>query len=155
MYLHQTNKGFSFVEVLVSLVILSVGLIGTGKYQGTLLKTSSDVQARSQAINIAQKKIEEIKAYENLTAFADIKSSDTLIAEAAAAGSSLDFSTTGTNTIYALDWTVMQYTNPDYVEIEVVVSWNESHGAPQQIKLNSILSQSDPNNSGRLALSSF
>ena len=155
MKLPQTNQGFSFVEVLVSLVILSVGLIGTGKYQGTLLRNSSDVQARSQAINIAQKKIEEIKSYENLDAFDEIKSSDTLIAEAVAAGSTLDFTVTGTNAVYDLDWVVLQNTNPDYVEIEVIVSWNESHGEPQQIRLNSIVSETDPNNSGRLALASF
>lgn len=149
------DKGFSIVEVLVSLVILSVGLIGTGKYQGTLLKNSSDVQSRSQAINIAQRKIEEIKAYKNLTAFSEIKSSDTLIAEALDAGTVLDFSTTGINTIYNLDWTVLENSNPNYVEIEVIVTWNESHGAPQQIRLNSIVSQSDPNNSGRLAMASF
>ena len=151
----KNNQGFSMVEVLVSLVVLSVGLIGTGKYQVTLLKNSSDVQARSQAINIAQKKIEEIKSYENLSAFGDIKSSDTLIAEATSAGTTLDFSTTGVSTTYDLGWTVLQNTNPDYVEIEVVVAWNEANGAPKQVKLNSIVSQSDPNDSGRLASSSF
>ena len=151
----KNNQGFSMVEVLVSLVVLSVGLIGTGKYQIALLKNSSDVQARSQAINIAQKKIEEIKSYENLSAFGDIKSSDTLIAEATSAGTTLDFSTTGVSTTYDLGWTVLQNTNPGYVEIEVVVAWNEANGAPKQVKINSIVSQSDPNDSGRLASSSF
>ena len=151
----KNNQGFSMVEVLVSLVVLSVGLIGTGKYQIALLKNSSDVQARSQAINIAQKKIEEIKSYESLSAFGNIKSSDTLIAEASSAGTTLDFSTSGVSTTYGLSWTVLQNTSPNYVEIEVVVTWNEANGAPQQVKLNSIVSQSDPNNSGRLASSSF
>lgn len=151
----KNNSGFSLIEVLVSLVILSVGLIGTGKFQVALLKNSSDVESRSQAINIAQQKIEEIKSYESLTAYDDIKSSDTLIAEALSAGSTLDFSTAGINTTYNLNWTVVENTNPNYVHIEVVVTWNERNGAPQQVKLDSILSKSDPNNSGRLASSSF
>ena len=61
--MQQFNKssGFSLVEVLVSLVVLSVGLIGTGKYQVALLQNGSDVQARSRAINIAQQKIQKDK----------------------------------------------------------------------------------------------
>jgi len=151
----NTDKGFSLVEVLVSLVILSVGLIGTGKYQVALLKNSSDVQARSRAINIAQQKIEEIKAYKSLTAYDNIKSSATLISDAASAGTTLDFSTTGVNATYDLAWTVVPNTTPDYVKIEVVVTWTERDGAPQQVKLDSIVSKTDPNNSGRLASSSF
>lgn len=137
---HTKPDGFSLIEVLVSLVILSVGLIGTAKFQAAVLKNSSDSQARSEAITIAQGKLEEFKSFESIAVYNNIESSlaSTVVA--------------GTNANYNLDWDVTENTSPDYLAITVSVAWSDSVGMPQQVNIDSIIGESNPSLSGAITL---
>lgn len=150
--IHKKSAGFSLIEVLVSLVILSVGLIGTAKLQSAVLKNSSDAQARSEATSIAQSKLEELKSYETLEAYNNIQSSADLISDAADVGNTLEFSVAGTSTSYNVDWSLTENTTPDYLEITVTVAWSDSMGAPQQVSIDSIIGGSAPTHSGLITL---
>lgn len=152
MLQRKRQKGFSLIEVMVALTVLSIGLVGTVKFQSVMLKNSGNTQARLEAVNIAQARIEAIGAYQNLAAYDELKSSATLIADAAALGVSLDFSQTGTNTAFTVDWVVTENVNPNHLEISVTVAWADVFGAPQSIKLDSIVGKIDPNFSGLLTL---
>ena len=107
---HKNSAGFSLIEVMVSLVILSVGLIGTAKFQTAVLKSGSDSQARSEAITIAQSKLEELKSYNSLDAYSNIHSSAYLISEAEDDGDTLEFVVAGTSASYNLDWSITENT---------------------------------------------
>lgn len=61
------NFGFSLIEVMLSLLILAVGILGISKLQGTLIKSSSDANQRSIATSIAQRKIDDLKSFAELT----------------------------------------------------------------------------------------
>lgn len=55
------NSGFSMIEVLVSLAILSLGLLGLAALHATALRTNDGANLRSQATNAAYDVIDMIR----------------------------------------------------------------------------------------------
>jgi len=58
----QNNQGFTLIEILVSLTIFSVAVLGLAIGTVTLTRTNADSQLRATAINVAQARLEELKA---------------------------------------------------------------------------------------------
>lgn len=58
----RSNGGFGMIEVLVSLLILAIGLLGLASLQTTGLAQTSEVRNRSQAILLADDIFERIRA---------------------------------------------------------------------------------------------
>ena len=56
-----TNRGFSLIEVLLAIVIVSGGVIAVAKGFASGLLAYNDTQDTELALNIAQAKMEEIK----------------------------------------------------------------------------------------------
>jgi type IV pilus assembly protein PilV len=56
------STGFSLIEVLVSMVILAIGLLGLGALQGISLKNNQDAYLYSQANSLAYEMSDRIKA---------------------------------------------------------------------------------------------
>jgi type IV pilus modification protein PilV len=63
-----SDKGFTILEVLVAISLLSVGILAVGSLMGTSIKTSSYSQALTQANNLAQERLERLHSivYNNL-----------------------------------------------------------------------------------------
>lgn len=61
--LRINNRGFSLLEVLITLIVLGMGLISLAKFQGTVIKDSSLAKERSIAVYLAQQKIEDLRNY--------------------------------------------------------------------------------------------
>jgi type IV pilus assembly protein PilV len=60
---HTFNiKGFTLIEVLVSLFVLSVGLLGLAALQATSIASNSDSYARTQATLIAYDIVDKMRA---------------------------------------------------------------------------------------------
>ncbi|MBU4259360.1 MAG: prepilin-type N-terminal cleavage/methylation domain-containing protein [Proteobacteria bacterium] len=57
----QNNKGFTLIEVLVAMVILTVGLLGTAALITGIIKGNKVSNRITTATVLAQDKIEEIK----------------------------------------------------------------------------------------------
>lgn len=60
----RSARGFSLLEVLVAIVILSVGLLALASLQLTLIRASNDTKAQTTAMSLAKEKIETLGAYE-------------------------------------------------------------------------------------------
>jgi type IV pilus assembly protein PilV len=58
----RTQQGFSLIEVMVSLAILSVGLIGLTAGQVMAMKISSNSRNRTLAMQLAEQQVEELQA---------------------------------------------------------------------------------------------
>ena len=56
------NAGFGMIEILVSLLVLAIGLLGLASLQTTGLTQSSETRNRSQAILLADDMFERIRA---------------------------------------------------------------------------------------------
>ncbi len=72
---HQNRQqGFTLLEALISVVILSFGLLAIGSFQAKLVAGSAHSKARAEAIALAQDKLDDLRSYttehglvENLT----------------------------------------------------------------------------------------
>ncbi|MET0048914.1 MAG: type IV pilus modification protein PilV [Sedimenticola sp.] len=58
----KRQKGFSLVEVLVSVLVLSVGLLGLAGLQGTVLRSTHSAYLRSQAAILAGDMVDRMRA---------------------------------------------------------------------------------------------
>lgn len=56
------EAGFGLIEVLVALLILTIGLLGMASLQTTSLQQTTGSQARTQAIFLAEDLVERIRA---------------------------------------------------------------------------------------------
>jgi len=69
--MNNKQKGFTLIEVMITLLILAVGILGISILQGTLVRNSSDANQRSIAMTLAQKKIDDLKSFVHLDADID------------------------------------------------------------------------------------
>lgn len=58
----RSVSGFSLLEVMIALTILSVGILGIGAIQLTSTKLSGDSRVRTQAAFLAQQQVELFRA---------------------------------------------------------------------------------------------
>ena len=62
-------RGFSLIEVLIAVVLLSFGLLALAALQTRLIQASAEAKAQSVAISLAKDKLEEIRSYTSITAY--------------------------------------------------------------------------------------
>jgi len=110
------SKGFSLIEVMISVLVLAIGILAVSKLQTSLLRTGADANHRSVAASLANKKIDDLKrfAYTNdLGAWSEsfTDPSDLSFFHIASHEGGLmpkgDISIG--NHVYTLDWTVSHY----------------------------------------------
>lgn len=56
------DKGFSLLEVLISLIIISGGLLALSKLNGQLYASSAASKQRNEAVNVLQMTLENLRA---------------------------------------------------------------------------------------------
>ncbi len=68
MKMSLSDKGFTIIEVLIAISLLSVGMLAVATLMGTSIKTSSYSQALTQGNNLAQERLETLQSigYNNL-----------------------------------------------------------------------------------------
>ena len=71
----RVENGFTLIEVMVSIVILAIGLLGLAPMMAISITGNSFANEATQATVLAQDKIEELK---NTATFATIPETDTL-----------------------------------------------------------------------------
>lgn len=102
------SQGFTLLEVLVTLVVLTGGMIALSQAINTGILASTDVEDVDLALNIAQAKLEEVKN----TSFSNIASSG-----AAADSNFSDFTVT------------VDVSGTDPKTVTVTVAWNVKGGS--------------------------
>jgi prepilin-type N-terminal cleavage/methylation domain-containing protein len=58
--LSPRQRGFSLLEVLIAVVIMSVGLLALASLQVTIMKSSAEAKTQSMAINLARERLENL-----------------------------------------------------------------------------------------------
>lgn len=66
------EKGFTLIEVLIAMTILSIGILGIAGLAGTAVKSSGYSQALTQATNLAQERVEALLSVD----FLNLQASD-------------------------------------------------------------------------------
>src|SRR5690554_4738105 len=74
----QQRNGFTFVEVLVALVIIAIGVTGLVSLQRTFMQSSVRAAERGTALTLAQERLEKIRfeMYEDIAAGTDTQTID-------------------------------------------------------------------------------
>lgn len=117
--------GFGLIEVLVALVILGVGLLGVALFSNTIFSDSADSKARSEAIALAQKRIEQVRA---LAAEVELVSlaADSLVTNSSTAQ--------GINTTFTVTPDIVNSTSSAF-GFNVTVDWVSSDNLARNVML--------------------
>lgn len=66
-YVRSKNSGFSLIEVMLAVLVLSTGILAVSKLQTSLIRSGSDANYRSTAASIAQNKINDLRRFTYVT----------------------------------------------------------------------------------------
>ena len=140
--------GVSLLEALVALAIMAFGMLGVVGMQSTL-RTNSDVsKQRAEAVRIAQRHIEDWRAFAVLAPTASVAdfSDITNIVSAPITGLT-------TNTSYALSATVLSPSvGRQFRTFSVRVDWADRNGQAQNVTMATAIAGIAPEIAGSLAL---
>ena len=125
---HQT-KGFSLVEILITTLILSVGIIGAAKFQSSLIKTSTLSHQQVEAVNIAKSLIEPTIHFSTSKQYEDFLALGTGETEV-----------TGAIDTYKGQWSIEKTDNSRAANVTLSVSWGEN----ESIYLSTIVANTTP-----------
>ena len=133
------QHGIALLEALIAFLLLSIGILALSWQQGGLRQNSDAARQRSEAVRLAQKDIEDLRAFATLDAWDDI------------ADASVDATPAGSPTHYTLTRVVQTRDQPALKSVRVTLGWNDRHGAAQQLVLDTLIAGQDPALAGALA----
>lgn len=138
MILKHKARGFTFVEVLVALVIIAIGVAGLVSLQRMFIQSSTRATERTAAMEMAQEKIEELRftRFSSLAAGTDTEQR---------AGKTYNLAWTATDQyLVSGTWVTASHPSaptplpaePDAKEVLVTVGWTERAGGNESLTLD-------------------
>lgn len=121
-------RGFTLVEALVAMAVLSLGILAYVGLQSTLRLQGDVARQRDEAVRLAQTALEEARAYATVAttpgarAWADL-------------GGSSSRTVAGTNASYLLTQRFEDHPDVALKTLVVDVAWQDRHGQPQRVRL--------------------
>ena len=123
------STGFTLIEILMAIVILSVGLMAYSATSGSIMNTNIKSTQQSIATTLAQDKLEQLK-----NSILDSNLPGELINE--------EGRSTGDHLVYTRSWSTAlnpSYACDCYYDVMVTVGWNNNGN--HQVVLNTQISQ--------------
>ena len=163
----QRAAGFSLIEVMVAIVIISIGLLALASLQLSLIRSSSETKAQSVGMALAKQRLEVLSSYNSMDAYR-------AIADEASApvpgnpigGVNYDRQIQVTRYIYdkaavgAVKYVALtndsdtdaqiKAIDPDYLpgrefkRVVATVTWTDSAGALQRVRVEDAISAIEP-----------
>jgi Tfp pilus assembly protein PilV len=127
----QVQKGFTLIEALVAFAVVASGLLAIASFQAGLFGNSAYNKARTEALSLAQQKIEEFKHYTHASEDNFIDEDDDGVMDAD--GNYTDVPIEGQNALFMRSWDLT--TGNQATQIDVSVSWVDSANEAQSIFL--------------------
>lgn len=121
-FMKKQQTGMTLIEILIIVLVVSVGMAATAKFQGDLLQSGATTKARTQALAFVQNEIETLRMNHGV----------------AAAGSQDDVA--GSNASYDVSWSVTALAglaNTD--QYTATVAWNDNQNRAQSVQLGTVL----------------
>lgn len=126
------QKGFTLTESLIAFTVTAVGLLAVASFQAGLFDQSAHNKARTEALGLAEQKIEEFKHYTNRSEEAYIDDNDDGVMDAD--GSYAENPIDGQNAVFTRSWEIGSTGTSK--EIGVTVAWADTDGVQQSVMLS-------------------
>ncbi len=117
----KSQKGFTLLEVLVALVILSVGLLGMASLTASVIRSNSFSDDLTAATALGQDKLEELIN----TSFTSLASGNDTVSADGSAG-----------TKYSRTWTIT--TVGTRADIVIAVGWTDDSGNSKTVSTSTV-----------------
>jgi Tfp pilus assembly protein PilV len=136
----DNQAGFSLTEALVAFAVVTGGLLAVASFQAGLFSSSAYNKARTEALSLAQQKIEEFKSYADADEdnYVDENNDGVMDAD----GAYTDNTITGNNADFTRSWDIT--TTDEGKRVGVTVSWVDSANVTQSVSLASSISYLSP-----------
>ncbi|MDP2368041.1 type IV pilus modification PilV family protein [Rhodoferax sp.] len=141
--------GFTIIEALISLAIMGFGILSLAGLQAALSRNADDAKQRTEAARLAQERIESFRSFTGIDS--------TVVGPGTTSATALNWNaltggtdTITTNAVYARTWTLGGSSGDPLRALTVRVAWLDRAGESQAVALSSILSKTDPADSGFL-----
>ena len=159
--LRSGAHGFALIEVLVSVIVVAFGMLALASMQLNLSRNADVAKQRSEAVRLAQEKMECLRAFTQITTSTTTSATRNCMGALRAIYAWDDLATVSSdplnplasaysNTTYARSWTIGGLTSDSLRPVTVTLAWTDRAGAAQTFVLNSVISQSNPDNAGEL-----
>lgn len=140
----RRQAGFSLLEALIALLVVSFGMLGIGSFQYTLSRTSDLAKQRTEATRIAQRELDQLRSFAQRHAEAVPDPNRLTYVEDVVSAGPTAVAGLSTNTTYSLERVVTTPAEDRFRWINVIVSWADRAGETQQVRLASAISDGDP-----------
>lgn len=138
------QTGVSLIEALVALVVMAFGMLALASMQLTLSRSADLAKQRSEAVRIAQERIELARSFTQLGSGAGTVDWTNLQADIAAPA------TVTTNAAYGVAVSMGGTVDDASRPINVSVSWTDRANVTQQVALSTVISRTAPSDPGFL-----
>lgn len=150
----KREAGIGIIEVMIALIIVAVGLIGLSRFNIKLLQDSTISKERSEAVSLAEQKLEELRNIDRLPGSSDTYTDITDATETVGpAGSGADVEVDGLLTTYTRSWSVTESADGGIKSVDVSMTWSDRSGEVSNntsISIADAVSDTNPAKSGSL-----
>lgn len=132
------QRGFTLVEALITLLVMSFGMLALSGMQLSLSRNADAARQRTEAMRLAQARIEQMRSF-------------TGISTGAVSWNGLDAmadTRTTTNTTYTVSSTMSGADTDALRPVNVQVIWTDRAGATQSLNVATVISKTDPRDPG-------
>ena len=148
-------RGFTILEALIALLVLSFGMLAIAGFQTTLSRSADLAKQRTEAMRLAQQKMETLRAYGQVATDPTLPPAhrfnytDDVVSSTVLPYTGPEI--VSSNATFSRTWTVTPNLADTERWINVVVAWNDRAGQAQTVQLLSVISKFDPQSVGTLA----
>lgn len=144
----RASRGISLIEALVAMAVMAFGMLGVVGMQATLRANADLSKQRTEAMRIAQERMEDLRNFSVLNTTGGAKALQDKVTFAST-------TVTGytTNTTYAVSGAVTPTTASAHKTLSINVAWTDRTGAAQNVSLVSALANIAPELSASMIVS--
>lgn len=146
----RAAAGFTLIEALIAMVVMAFGLVALSTLQSRLARSADVSKQRTEAMRLAQEKMEGLRSFTGIATgvvnWNGLASGSDSLSSYTVGGSSTD-----SNTTFNRTWALAGTSTDPMRAASVTISWTDRAGDAQSVALSSVISKTDPADSGFLA----
>lgn len=166
-YFTKKNSGFSLIEVMLAVLVLSIGILAVSKLQTSLIRSGADANNRAKAAAIAERKIDDLRRFIGITDpipgswSASLTSPTSVFFDQIVTdqGGLIGPGSLADDPAFSITWAVNDYYYPtelsapqltpmgvkaDFKKVSVLVSWVDVGNTTQNITLDTMIASYPP-----------